>query len=172
MGVRMMHKSNFAKPVIVVIAALSIAVLSTSAAFASYGDTSGSLGAPSTVSTGESVSVSATGFKADSEVSVVLRSDPVTLGTFTASSSGALNASVTIPTSTPAGSHTLTASGVDPSGNPYSVTQAIEVEAAGSSLPRTGSDVLVPLLIAAVALCGIGFVAVRTTRRRRQSSLL
>jgi hypothetical protein len=60
---------------------------------------------------GEALSLRYAGFRPGEEVSVVMRSTPVDLGTFTADADGVVTAEVTIPETAEAGSHTLTLSG-------------------------------------------------------------
>jgi hypothetical protein len=69
------------------------------------------------VQPGDSIDVEGSGFNDGETVDVVLHSDPVTIGSLTADSTGAVSGSVTIPNSTPLGSHELylegAASGVE-----------------------------------------------------------
>jgi hypothetical protein len=60
---------------------------------------------------GEELTLSYAGFQPGEQVTVVMRSTPVELGTFTADASGTVTANVTIPASAETGSHTLTLSG-------------------------------------------------------------
>ncbi len=53
------------------------------------------------------------GFDPNQRVQVILRSDPVSLGTFTADDDGTVDAVVTIPPGTPAGEHTLAMEAID-----------------------------------------------------------
>ncbi|PKI91428.1 metallophosphoesterase [Actinomycetales bacterium SN12] len=79
-----------------------------------------------TVRAGDTVTLSGTGFGAGEKVRIELRSEPVQLGQATADAEGTLRASLTIPASTPAGSHTLAA--IRESGE--EVTAALTVTAA------------------------------------------
>jgi alpha-L-fucosidase len=63
---------------------------------------------PSTVAAGGTTTVTGSGFTPCAEVTLTLHSDPVALGTVTADATGAFSKPVTIPASTPAGSHTIT----------------------------------------------------------------
>src|SRR5690349_20605782 len=58
-----------------------------------------------------SVTVNAGYFTAGSNVTVVLTSDPVTLGTAVADAAGNINVTYALPASTTFGSHTVTATG-------------------------------------------------------------
>lgn len=65
------------------------------------------------VAPGGSVTISGDGFLAEEELIVELRSDPVQLGTTTADGNGAASTTVTIPSDTPPGPHTLALVGSD-----------------------------------------------------------
>ncbi len=60
---------------------------------------------------GDELTLSYSGFQPGEQVTVVMRSTPVELGTFTVDASGTVTANVTIPASAETGSHTLTLSG-------------------------------------------------------------
>lgn len=83
--------------------------------------------ATTTISAGGAVSFEATGFAPDSEVTVELRSDPVTLGTVLADAAGNVAGTMTIPADTPAGEHTLVLSGTGADGAPLQVETAVTV---------------------------------------------
>jgi len=74
-----------------------------------YGLVDGS--ASKTVRRGETVAVTGFGFAAGERVRFVLRSDPVTLGVFTADSDGSVAGLVTIPLDTALGAHTIVETG-------------------------------------------------------------
>jgi hypothetical protein len=63
------------------------------------------------VTAGEELSLSYAGFQPGEQVSLVMRSTPVELGTFTADAAGIVTADFALPASAEAGSHTLTFSG-------------------------------------------------------------
>jgi len=87
-----------------------------------------------TVTVGSTLTVVGEGFAASSEVELFLVSGSTTvpLGKYTASASGALNATVTIPSSVAPGSYTLKAVGVDSAGAPLELVGTVKVNAAGS----------------------------------------
>lgn len=125
---------------------------------------------------GGAVEVTGTGFKAGSEVKGYLHSDPILLGTLTADSAGVVSGAFTIPADAPAGSHTITLEGVDPSDSPRVLSLAVEVVAADAAdaadvdgtpdaLSFTGSTVA-PLAAAGALLVVAGVVVVRFNRRR------
>ncbi len=139
------------------------------------------------VSRGGELGLSCAGMPADATVFVDLFSDPVRLGVFTTDASGRFNATVRIPRSTPPGQHRLQVTAVAPDGQRQQDSVMIMVAGdaqarAGDSgggdrgassgggrgnLSRTGSSATAPLTAAAVALMGIGAVAVVMGRRRR-----
>ena len=74
------------------------------------------------------------------------------------------------------GMNVLTGSGVDPAGNPRLVTAKVTVTpivatktttASGSSLPFTGSSVIIPGAIIGLTMMGGGFLLLTTVRSRR-----
>lgn len=66
-------------------------------------------------------------FAKNSNVSVVLHSDPVNIGTFTANETGGVSVTSTIPSSVPVGYHTLLVSGTSFTGEPIEYEQTILV---------------------------------------------
>lgn len=94
-----------------------------------------------TVTAGGTLRLTGAGFTAGERVSVVLHSTPVTLATTTASATGSIALSVTIPASTPAGAHTLVVTGAD-SGLTASAALTVAAAAADPALASTGSDLL------------------------------
>ncbi|UNK70908.1 FN3 domain-containing metallophosphoesterase family protein [Microbacterium sp. H1-D42] len=150
-----------------------------------------------TVTAGDAVSLSGAGFAAGEKVLFELRSEPVSVGEATADADGALQASITIPASTPAGVHTLVAirENGDEVAAPVTVAAA-EVPGGGGtgetpgggdsdgdagdagaedsdalegSLATTGADSM-PYLAAAgvLLLVGLALVAVRRRRAREE----
>lgn len=83
------------------------------------------------VTAGGTVTVAGDGFAPDSVVALGIYSSPTDLGTTAADASGAISATVRIPTSL-VGSHTLVAIGTDAAGAPRALTQAITVSASTS----------------------------------------
>lgn len=142
---------------------------------ASYPPTQGAATTSSTVVTpGQPLTVSGGGFAANTSVSVDLHSTVVHLATVTSNSSGVATATVTIPSSTPAGAHTITMTGLSPTGGTQIDSVAITVVAPAaatttSTLPFTGAEILqYGLLALALVLAGVALLVV--TRRRRHSS--
>jgi hypothetical protein len=132
--------------------------------------------ADTSLTPGQEVTVSGTGFLPNSTVSLAVYSTPTTLGTVTADAQGAFRREVTIPSSLAAGAHTLVAAGVDAQGNPRYLTQAITVTtgsgtaAAGTggtgALAYTGASVALPALGGLAALAVGGGLVVAGRRKR------
>lgn len=126
----------------------------------------------STATPGGTVSVQSSGWQADSSVSLTLFSDPVSLGSVTADSSGAFSTTVTIPSGTAAGAHRIVLSGTDANGNAATQEIAITVTVAAGdgSLPRTGSD-SPPYILFGAGLLLVGAVLAVVARRRHTASI-
>jgi hypothetical protein len=121
------------------------------AAMASYGGDGGITVDDSTPKAGASITIDSDGWKADSEVTITLHSDPVVLDTVNADGTGNVSATVALPANTPAGAHTIELTGTDADDAPRTASVAITVSAAdGSSLPRTGAAI--------AAMLGVGLV--------------
>ena len=122
---------------------------------------------------GGSLTLTGTGFGPGTTVTGVAYSDPVVLGRATATSTGTVSLRVTIPSTLPAGTHTLQLQGVDPSGDRRVLSATVQVTSSATTargtptggLPRTGQQTRDLLLIAG-ALLGAGLL-VEGTRQRR-----
>jgi hypothetical protein len=100
---------------------------------------------------GDDITINCGGWDENSNVTIVLHSDPVTLGAAVADGGGEINATVTIPSNVGAGAHTLELTGTDPTGAPRTVTMGIDVGSGGSSaLPRTGAAIAALLGVATI----------------------
>jgi hypothetical protein len=129
-----------------------------------------SIAANSSLTPGQQVTISATGFTSGETTTITVQSDPITLGSSVADSTGKVSKSVTIPTSLAAGSHTLTVTGTARTAT-FPFTIAASSSASGSSssggstgsssgsLPFTGSSPLSMVLWAALLLA-FGRIAV------------
>jgi hypothetical protein len=124
-------------------------------------DTTGNLTlSPSSVTPGQSVSFAGTGFAPNADVTLNLFSNPVALGTVKSNAAGAIAGTVTIPSTTPTGSHHIEAKGPNAAGNGVNLLKGnLEVKAASSTIPRTGgsTDYLLPMGIAVVAFGILAF---------------
>ncbi|MGV8911212.1 MAG: Ig domain-containing protein [Rhodoglobus sp.] len=116
----------------------------------------------STVTAGDQITVTGSGFGPTSALQLVLHSDPVQLGTVTTMSDGSFRATVTIPANTMPGLHHLAIGGYE-----YA---AIEVTAIpggfAATLSRTGTDPA-GLLTLAILLILFGAAAFVWYRRER-----
>ena len=127
-----------------------------------------------TAAAGGSIAVTSTGWLPGSTVTGLLRSDPVTLGTLTADSTGKISGSYPVPANTTPGLHELELVGKDANGAARSVMAGVTITAAGGTtttkaggtVPRTGSEVWPQVLVGAL-MVGLGGVLVELARRRR-----
>jgi hypothetical protein len=91
---------------------------------------------------GGSMTVSGSGFKPGTQLTVQLFSDPVLLGTVDADGNGDYSIVVTIPVSTPPGSHEIVVTGLGADGQMLRSSVAIQVSASGGgSDPSDGAGV-------------------------------
>lgn len=118
-----------------------------------------------TVALGGTVNFCGSGFAAGSTIDIAL--DDVAVGSDTADGAGKFCFQVEIDT---AGTHVLSATGVNALGGTHVVTATVlgvTASAGGSALPRTGSDLGTQLWIGAGLLAlGGGLVALSVARRR------
>jgi hypothetical protein len=122
----------------------------------------------STVAAGGMITVTGSDFAPNEPITVILHSTPVTLATFTADSTGAFSRTVTIPTGTAGGSHTLLVTGATSGtvSTPVTVT-TLSITA----LPTTGgiTSAQIEFDASIAVLFGIvgAFVVYRERRSRR-----
>jgi hypothetical protein len=117
----------------------------------------GTLGlSASTVTAGNTVTVSGTGFAPGATLDVVLHSSPVTLTTVTTDPTGAFSVAVTIPAGTAAGAHTI-----DVADSSIALTVL-----GAAALASTGSDPSAALGLAA-ALLALGLLLIGAQIRRQ-----
>jgi LPXTG-motif cell wall-anchored protein len=93
------------------------------------------------------------------------------LGSGTASSAGRAEATVTIPSSTSSGTHTITGSCADPEGGTLTQVLSFTVTAPGAAqpLPTTGSGSTTPMTQIAIAAIAGGGLLVLLANKRRQA---
>jgi hypothetical protein len=123
---------------------------------------------PATVVAGSSTVVSGGGFPPGSQLQVNLFSNSVLLGTTTANSLGQYQVSVTVPSGTAPGVHTVvvsTASGTQQAQTTLTVVAPTTSTTAGS-LSLTGANVRGPGVLA-LLLVGAGILSLAVTWRRR-----
>jgi len=131
-----------------------------------------------TPSPGQTITIQGQTFATGSTATVVLNSDPVTLGSATANAAGQIALQATIPMDTPLGSHTLVATGPAPNGQTLSLSLAIQVVPAqagggtgngGGNLPHTGDSTSLPLAKVGLGLLAVGGVIYSIAAKRRKA---
>ena len=130
------------------------------------------LGRDEPVPAGDRLTLSYEGYQPGEQVTLVMRSTPVELGTFTADAAGVVTATFRLPASTDAGAHTLTFSGALSGDHVVRFRlAAARQEAEPAAAPASeGTDLTLPLALggaAAVLLVAGGFVL----HRRRATRL-
>jgi LPXTG-motif cell wall-anchored protein len=139
------------------------ALLGTSVAWASYGSDGGISLSNTAPSAGSSVTITSTGWMPNTSVTVTLQ--PVVLTTATADATGTVHVTVTIPSNTASGSHTIELTGTSAAGAPRTVSTPITVSTGGGgNLPRTGAAIAA-LFLVGIALFGVGS-ALSAARKR------
>lgn len=106
-------------------------------------------------------------------VSLTVLSTPQSLGTLVAGSSGAVQATVTVPANLEPGAHRLELVGQVSNQLvtiPFTVSGS-RAARSSSGLPATGSDSTVPLVASGSAMVLVGSLIVATGRRRRIAGL-
>jgi LPXTG-motif cell wall-anchored protein len=132
------------------------------------------------VTAGDDLDISGAGWDPDTHVDLVLHSNPVDLGSESVASDGTFATTITIPSETAAGTHTIEVSGTEGGAAVTKTVQLTVVSASGSqsttggtsnssgsgggSLPRTGGSPI-PLVLIGVALLAGGGVLVRRRAR-------
>lgn len=122
----------------------------------------------STTAPGGSLLVSGANFVPNEGITITLHSTPVTLATTTADPSGSFSVTVTIPSNTTPGTHTILATGAtgDSSSTTLVVSGSVTSATVTSGLAFTGADIAAMAGFGAIALA-IGGMLILTTRRRR-----
>lgn len=130
------------------------------------------------VSPGQTISITCSGYLGSVTVTFTFFSQPVSLGAATTDAGGTVNADLTIPANAAAGSHTITAEGASASGT---LTNSVALTVVGDGaagagagarggtgdLPRTGDDTSLPLARIAAVLVAAGGIALFLARRRQ-----
>ncbi len=113
-------------------------------------------GAASGVAKGETITITGTGYKPNSVVTILIYSEPQVLTAVMTDGTGSFTVEVTVPAGLPVGQHTLVAAGVDPSGAMRYMTLPVTVTEGGATLAYTGADIALPAFggLAALALGG------------------
>ena len=130
---------------------------------------------PNAVAPGATITVTIRGNAFDVTFTIVLHSDPVTLGTVTTNSAGTGSGVFTVPVGTTPGSHVVTATdNADPSVTASAGLTVLAVAAAApvtpsGVIPVTGAEVTGITVVGAAAI-GAGGLLVLAARRRRRNS--
>jgi hypothetical protein len=141
-----------------------------------YGPNAASINTNATaVPPGGSLTVSGNNFFPGGSVSIVLHSTPVSVGGATVNANGSFSVSVSIPSATPPGAHTIIAS--DSEGDSASTGLTVTGSSAGGATPATatpdlpfsGADIAALSGVGAIALA-LGGMLILTSRRRRRVS--
>jgi hypothetical protein len=101
-------------------------------------------------------------------VTITIYSAPTVLGAAITSATGAFSQAITVPANLAAGAHTIVAQGVSPDGDPRAMALAITVPATGGTLPLTGPNPLILLLVGLAALLAGGALLLATPGRQRR----
>ncbi len=135
-----------------------------------YPATTGTLNTSLTsVAPGDSVTVSGDGFLPGTPVQITIESTPTLLARVNADARGAIRATVTIPSGLEPGTHTLTATGANPSGGTLVLSRTITVTGGGGSgLPLTGTNTAL-LVGLALAVLVVGWLLIVLTQRHHAS---
>jgi len=113
---------------------------------------------------GSEVNLSASGFQPESEVDVIIYSEPTNLGQIKVDANGTVTAQVTLPSNLETGNHTLVLNGVDAKNQPISVKFGLIVYGTDSITP-----IWVWLLVAALTLTLLASIWLNIQSRQRAS---
>lgn len=141
-----------------ILAAVAMVALAP-AAHAQYEPGGGTSVSDSTVTRGQTITVTADGCQPGDDVTFYFDGDPA--GSATADANGVATGSVTIPDNASFGAHEISNSC-----NDAVITVVVEGAAATAALPRTGSDSSLPLAKVAIVLIAAGGLLVLVSRDR------
>jgi hypothetical protein len=112
---------------------------------------------------GEDLALAYAGFAPGEQVSVVIHSTPVDLGTFTADATGTVAAAISLPESAEAGAHRLVLTGPTTGERSVAFRLAAAVRETTAAPADEGSGLLLPVGggAAVVVLAGVGYVLYR-----------
>jgi hypothetical protein len=133
---------------------------------AASGTMSSPSGAVSSLAAGQSVTLTGSGYAANSTVDLYVYSTPRKIGTVTTDAEGGFTVTVTVPADLAPGAHHLVAAGVDPSGALRYLRVDVTVTQAAGQLAWTGFEAL-PFVGAGVLALALGSGLVVVSRRRR-----
>lgn len=138
---------------------------------AKSGDLTRPAGQTGSVTPGKKVTLSGTGYLANSTISVAIYSTPQVLTTVVTDGTGSFTVEVTVPDGLASGQHTLVASGVDSLGNVRYLNLPVTVvggTTGSGGLAYTGASVAGPM-IGGVAALAVGAGLLVASRRRSTS---
>jgi titin len=125
-------------------------------------------GVATTVPTGGKYTIIGSGYAPNTQVSVLIYSEPQILTTVMTDGGGSFTVEVTVPEGLALGEHTLVAAGLDPNGVMRYLTLPITVTASGPRLADTGADVTAPA-VGGLAAVVVGAGLLVAARRRPQT---
>jgi len=140
-------------------------------ASAQYDEPDGPVSISGATKPGSDVEIEACCFAPYSMVDVIVASTPTLVARLQADADGRVKGSITLPADLDVGGHTISARGVDTSGEVVVYATPVTVGSAGSSgsgassLPATGAAIA-GLVVAGSALLATGLVLNRGARRR------
>jgi hypothetical protein len=115
---------------------------------------------------GQEVTLTYTGFQPGEQVTLVMHSTPVELGTFTADAGGVVTATFTIPRSAESGAHTFSFSGPETGDHVVRFRLVATEEMASTPVPAPRSAVLLrPVAVGVAALVLLGGIILAVRRR-------
>lgn len=142
-------------------AIVAVMLLTAAPALAQYPPTPGGLtGSTGTVKPGGTLTISGGGFKPGSTVTI--RIDGVVIATVTADESGRISVTVKVPPGTKPGAHTLTATGITPSGTPNVLGLSLAITGVGADV----GGIPIGLIALGLILVGGGALAVAARKSR------
>jgi LPXTG-motif cell wall-anchored protein len=157
----------------IALAALLLLALPAAAQAQNYTTRTGNLGVSDpTVTPGQTITVTGSGYASNASVTITMESQPVTLKTTTANASGQLNTQVTIPTNATPGNHTLRATGRSSDGGTLVLSASLVVSSGGQTgaLPRTGPTSAAGLTAIGFLLAAVGGCAAAVKTRRKTAT--
>lgn len=135
---------------------------------------------------GSRIEVRARTFGPGTDVAITIASDAIALGTAVADADGVAVLATDLPSTTPAGDHAVTATGVAADESALTVSGSVTIGAGPTcgtavvptqpgtdegALPRTGDDSSIPLAKLGVALAAVGGVATAVASKRRKKAV-
>jgi hypothetical protein len=129
------------------------------------GDITGPAGPISSLTAGQKVTLTGSGYAPNSTVTLVVYSSPVTLGTVVADANGNFSVEVTVPANLANGTHYLVATGVDAQGNTRNLVITVTVSGGVATLATTGFDA-VPVAVGGALVLLVGGGLLVGARRR------